>query len=238
MTQSTGALDQLRDRILSDPSLVLEDLDVMKALIDANGQMMGENVVDLRGIAMTRLEQRFDRLEDTHRTVIAAAYENLAGMSQINRAVLALLEPLDFSEFLTSLRGEVADILKVSSLRLCLESHTATHEVQSKLSEEYGDVLGIYGPGSIDEYLTGGRNMTSRAVTLRQVANPPEVLYGKQTAWIRSEALLKLDLGDAKLPGMLALGSEDPHQFHPNHGTDLLGFFAGATERVLRRWLT
>jgi len=36
---------------------------------------------------------------------------------------------------------------------------------------------------------------------------------------------------------MLALGAEDPHQFRPNQGTDLLGFFAGVFERAMRRWL-
>ncbi len=71
--------DDLRSRILSDPELVLEDPTLMKALIAANERSLGGNIVDLRGIAMERLESRLDRLEDTHRTVIAAAYENLAG---------------------------------------------------------------------------------------------------------------------------------------------------------------
>ena len=67
-------IDQdLRDRILAEPEVLLEDRDVMNALIGANERLMGSNVVDLRGIAMERLEGRLDRLEDTHRTVIAAA---------------------------------------------------------------------------------------------------------------------------------------------------------------------
>jgi uncharacterized protein YigA (DUF484 family) len=39
------------------------------------------------------------------------------------------------------------------------------------------------------------------------------------------------------LPALLAFGSEDLHQFKPIHGTDLLAFFAGAFERMMRRWL-
>jgi len=237
MSSSTGALDQLRDKILSDPAVLLDDQDVMKALISAKDREKGENVVDLRGIAMERLEQRLDRLADTHQTVIAAAYENLAGTTQIQRAVLALLEPLDFTEFLTSLKGEVADILKVDCLRLCLESSSNEHAVTAHLSREYGQVLGIFAPGSIDEYITGGRNTTSRQVTLRQIGTPSPALYGDKADWIRSEALLKLDLGPANLPGLLAIGSEDPHQFNPNQGTDLLTFFAAAFERTMRRWL-
>ena len=46
-----------------------------------------------------------------------------------------------------------------------------------------------------------------------------------------------LDLGPGRLPGMLALGAEDPHLFAPSQGTDLLTFFAGTVERAIRRWL-
>ena len=61
----------------------------MRALVAANERALGSNVVDLRGIAMERLEARLDRLEDTHRSVIAAAYENLAGTNQIQRNIIA-----------------------------------------------------------------------------------------------------------------------------------------------------
>ena len=86
----------LRDKILATPEVILEDRDLMRALIAANERAMGENVIDLRGIAMERLEGRLDRLEDTHRSVIAAAYENLAGTNLIHRAILQMLDPLGF----------------------------------------------------------------------------------------------------------------------------------------------
>ena len=63
----------LRDVIIAEPEVILEDPDVMAALIAANERAMGANIVDLRGIAMERMEARLDRLEDTHRSVIAAA---------------------------------------------------------------------------------------------------------------------------------------------------------------------
>jgi uncharacterized protein YigA (DUF484 family) len=33
------------------------------------------------------------------------------------------------------------------------------------------------------------------------------------------------------------MGAEDPHQFRPTQGTDLLSFFAGVFERLMRGWL-
>ncbi len=237
MSNSANALDQLRDQILAEPHMILEDRELMRALIRANDQTIGDNVVDMRGIAMDRLEQRFDKLENTHRSVIAAAYDNLSGTQQIQRAVLAILEPLDFTEFLKSLGNEISDILTTDAIKLCLESPMSSQEEQRKLLREYGDTLGFYAPGSIEEYLTEGRNMTARTITLRQVSHASATLYGEKATWLRSEALLRLDLGAGNLPGLLALGSEDPHMFHPNKGTDLLVFLGGVFERAMRRWL-
>lgn len=237
MSKAAGALDQLRDQILAAPEMVLADADMMKALANASDQSIGENVVDLRGMAMDRLEQRFDRLEDTHRNVLAAAYDNLAGTRQIHRAVLAMMEPLDFTEFLQSLTGEIASILKVDAIRLCLESPVSGNETQRGLTREYGEAIGFYEVGSVDEYLTEGRNIVARQVTMRQVSRASETLYGDKAPWVRSEGLLRLDLGNGNLPGMLAMASEDPHMFNPNQGNDLLTFFGNAFERTMRRWL-
>jgi hypothetical protein len=64
-----------------------------------------------------------------------------------------------------------------------------------------------------------------------------EAIYGEAGGWIRSEALMRLDFGPGRLPGLLVMGAEDPHQFKPAQGTDLLAFFAGVFERAMRRWL-
>jgi hypothetical protein len=229
-------MDQdMRDRILAEPETLLEDRDVMNALIGANERLMGGNVVDLRGIAMERLENRLDRLEDTHRTVIAAAYENLAGTNQVHRAILQMLDPLSFEDFLKTMAADVAQTLRVDCVRLVLET---VQEAEDPALRKVGDVLSIAAPGFVADYLTGGRNVPQRPVVLRQVLPQSEAIYGDRAGWIRSEALMKLDFGTGRLPGMLVLGAEDPHQFKPTHGTDLLAFFAGIFERTMRRWLS
>ena len=224
-----------RDRIIAAPERLLEDTGVMNALIAANERAMGSNVIDLRGIAMERLAERLDRLEDTHRTVIAAAYENLAGTNQVHRAIMQLLDPLTFEDFLKILNTEVAPTLRVDCVRLVLESVQGEAEAALR---KLGDVLYVAQSGFVGDYLSAGKNVPLRPVVLRQVLPSSDVLYGDKAGWIRSEALMKLDFGKGRLPGMLVLGAEDPHQFKPNHGTDLLAFFAGVFERTMRRWLS
>jgi uncharacterized protein YigA (DUF484 family) len=225
----------LRDRIIAEPEVILEDRDLMRALIAANERAMGSNIIDLRGIAMERLEARLDRLEDTHRSVIAAAYENLAGTNQVHRAILQLLDPLSFEDFLKSLAGEVAQTLKVDCIRLVLES---VQDAEDPALRRLGEVLCVAEPGFIGEYVSGGRNVSLRPVVLRQTIPASDMIYGERAGWIRSEALMRLDFGKGRLPGLLVMGAEDPHQFKPTHGTDLLAHFAGVFERTMRRWLS
>lgn len=225
----------LRMAIIERPDVILDDHDLMQALISANERGMGGNIVDLRGIAMERMERRLDRLEDTHRSVIAAAYENLAGTNQVHRAILRMMDPLEFEPFLQNLAGEVAEILRVDAVKLVLE--TAQADDGADLAR-LDHVMTIARPGYVDAYLTQGRSHDPRPVTLRQVQNGSDLVYLDKADWIRSEACLRLDLGQGRLPGMLVLGSEDPHMFSPQHGTDLLSFFAGVFERAMRRWLS
>ncbi|MEI4484641.1 DUF484 family protein [Frigidibacter sp. MR17.14] len=225
---------RLRALVLAQPEVVLEDRDLMAALVSANERAMGANIVDLRGIAMARLEQRLDRLEDTHRSVIAAAYENLAGTTQIHRAVLRVLEPANFEEFLAVLEDGLPEVLRLDALRLVLESRQSADE---PALAHLGEVLCIAEPGFATAYMRGPRNGAVREVVLRQTTPTADGVYGAKAEWIRSEAVLKLDLGPGRLPGMLVMGSEDPHHFKPSQGTDLLAFFAGCFERAMRRWL-
>ncbi|SFP17837.1 DUF484 family protein [Tranquillimonas alkanivorans] len=236
MGKGAAIEDDLRARIISQPDVILEDIDVMRALVSANERARGANVVDLRSVAMERLEARLDRLEDTHRSVIAAAYENLASTNQVHRAILRMLDSDDFETFLHDLGGEVADILRVDTLRLVLE--TEREDDDDPALRKLGDVLCTAEPGFVDAYIETGRDRAGRQVTLRKRDRDDARIFGDRASWVRSEACLRLDLGTGRLPGMLALGSEDAERFSPTHGTDLLSFFASVFERTMRRWLS
>jgi uncharacterized protein YigA (DUF484 family) len=133
--------------------------------------------------------------------------------------------------FLADLTGDVADTLRVDAIRLALETDTpADHP-------DMDPAIVVVEAGFVESYIKLGRNMPARQVTLRKFHNVGASLYGDRAPFVQSEACLKLDLGEGRRPAMLVMGSENPAQFGPSQGTDLLAFFTGVLERVLRRWL-
>jgi uncharacterized protein len=235
-TDDLAAAD-LKAHILDHPGVILDDPELMRALLAAERRAAGRNVVDLRGVLVERLEERIERLEDTHREVLAAAYENVAGTNQIHRACLEVLDAGDFAAFLGVMTEDLSRMLAVDIVRLGLEAPGVAP----------GTGLGPDGPlkravlalpdRGVDAYITHGRGLGPRQVTLRQLVRASPDLYGEVATGIRSEAVLKLDLGAERRPGLLIFGSKTPGRFHAEQGTDLLSFFCGVFERALRRWI-
>jgi len=223
---------ELRARLISAPEVILEDRDLMRALVSGNERAMGDNVVDMRGLAMQRLEARLERLEETHGSALAAAYDNLSGTQSVHRAVLHLLDAPSFEDFLAALGTDAADCLRVDCVRLILESRQL--EAEPELMR-LGELFFVAEPGFGAAYL--GRAPADKPVSLREIQPGQGGLYGGRAEAMRSEALIHIDLGPGRLPGMLALGAADPGQFRPGQATDLLAFFGGVVERAMRRWL-
>lgn len=221
----------LRDFITENPRIVLDAPDVMRALLASHDQTLGQNIVDLRSVAMRRLEAQLGRLEETNRSVIAAAYDNLAGTQQIHRALLKIMEPTDFGGFLSMIGTEMVDILRIDYACLILETQNQSPDPNLA---PLGPVVKPAPSGFVADYLS--QNLAAK-VTLRRVTKPNVFVYPEAMGPMGSEACLQLDFGAGTLPGLLILAAKDAEQFSPAQGTDLLTFFATIFERALRRWL-
>ena len=221
----------LRDFITENPRIVLDAPDVMRALLATHDETLGQNIVDLRSVAMRRLEAQLGRLEETNRSVIAAAYDNLAGTQQIHRALLKIMEPTDFGGFLTMIGTEMVDILRIDYA--CLIVETQNQSPDPNLAP-LGPFVKPAPSGFLANYLS--QNLVEK-VTLRRVTEPNIFVYPEAIGPMGSEACLQLDFGAGTLPGLLILAAKDAGQFSPAQGTDLLTFFATIFERALRRWL-
>lgn len=237
MTDTPNPIAALKGEILKDPAVILDDIEVMRALLKSDDDAKGGNVVDLRGAFVSRLEERLERLEDTHRTVIAAAFENLSGTNQVHRAVLALLEADSFEAFLQALSHDVANILGVDVIRLCLESEKADGGTSIGPDGPLKDIVVALPQNGVAAYITLGRSAAPRQVTLRTATDAKGSVFGDASVDVVTEAILRLDLGSQSLPGMIAFGSAEANRFSTDQATDLLVFLTKTVERILRRWV-
>ncbi|PWR03938.1 DUF484 domain-containing protein [Meridianimarinicoccus roseus] len=234
-TQIGSAAPALRDQLISDPGIVLDDPDILRALVGAEEAARGTNVRDMRGLAMQRLESRLDALENQHQNVIAAAYYNVSTTSQVHRAILTMIAPTDFDAFLENLDTHVADCLRIRAVRLVMEAETENPD--SDLNPISG-ALSVLPAGGVAQVQSGGSTSARRyPVILRQVGSGAPRVYGTAAADIRSEAVVQLNLGETRAPGLLVLGADDPGHFAPGQATDLLELFARVCERLVRGWL-
>lgn len=219
--------DLIRSLILGDPRLVLDDDQVMRALIGSDA-IGARNVVDLRDRLVERMESRLRKLVQANRSVIAAAYENVATTNQVHRAITALIEPDTLGEFLRRLTHDVPVMLGVEEARLCIEADVEDARTADDLGEGLHGRVVILPEGTVGSYMAIGGN--ANPVVLRPCPEEAEVIFGHITP-ARSEALMRLDLAGG--PGMLAFGAADPDRFGPDQGVDLLTFTAGVVQRLL-----
>ena len=221
--------DLIRSLIVADPSLVLDDDDVMRRLV---GETKGDRqIVDLRDRLVERLETRLDTLLSQQRSIIAAAYENVAGTNQLHRAVVALTEPAELDAFLRRLTLEVPQMLGLEEARLCLTGDVGQAGPAGDLDLDGQPCVMTLPVETLSAYLAL-EGAPSDTVVLRPADEESTVIFG-DTSPVQSEALLRLDLGGTL--AVLAFGSADPKKFDPSQATDLLMFFANVIERLLTR---
>jgi len=170
MSVADPALLEIKNTILRDPRIILEDRAVIQALIEANGAQ-GRN----------------------HRDVIAAAYENLAGTNQIHRAALSILEPTTFNGFIEAYATELPGILSIETVTLCLEGKdTRAGAPLGPVGDLNQSVIGLPLNGAATYF---GTNFaaTGQRVMLREAPRTSTIIYGRED--IGSEALIRLDFG-------------------------------------------
>lgn len=239
MTDEENLATILTNEILKDPAVVLDNPDVMRALLELTDNAKGDNVMDLRAIFAARLEERMKRLEDTNRTVIAAAYENLTGTNQMHRAVIALLGADTLPQFVQILNHDVANILGVDVVRLCIEGDKPHGSKPVDPADQYSSTIVALPTDGAANYITDQRNGPApKQVTLRRASELRTTVFGNLSADIASEAVLRLDIGVQSTRGLVVFGSSDPKRFASSQGTELLIFLAQTVERILRRWVT
>ena len=228
--------DKLREEILAKTQEILNDEMLLRALIEASDKNLGSKIVDLRSVAMQKMDGELKKLKRSNQQVIATAYENLVGMKQVHQVVLKSLEQNNFDEFITNLDTEACDILRVDCIKLGLETHYSLQNTEKNDSKLF-ELLDLYPVDFVDTYISQGENNGTDDVVLRPTPKGSEQVYGKISKNLKSEGCIKLKIGNEKIIGILALASKEKEKFTAQQGVELLKFMGSVFERRISHWL-
>ena len=195
--------NKLREVILMQAHEILNDEILLRALIEASDKNLGNKIVDLRSVALQKMDGELKKLKRSNQQVIATAYENLVGMKQVHQAVLKSLEQNNFNEFVKNLNTEVCEILKVDCIRLGLETHSI-FENNLKQGVELAKLQDLFPTNFVDTYISQGKNNGTDDIVLRPTPTGSEQLYGKLSKNLKSEGCMKLRIGNENIVGILA----------------------------------
>jgi uncharacterized protein YigA (DUF484 family) len=208
--------------LAANPQFLTNHPDLVPLLVP-DGYPGDGNVVDLQSVMLRRMRDEIARLKSQHRALISTTRSNMLSVQRIHSAVLALLGAGSFELLIQSVTTDLAVLLDVDVVTLCVESDPGARP----------PIVGVQllARGSVDSLLGVGRD----ALLEDHVRGDP-ALFGAGAGLVQSEALLRLPI--AKAPaGLLAIGSRRPTKFRPGHGTELLCFLARTLGITIGQWL-
>ncbi|MEL0012101.1 MAG: DUF484 family protein [Alphaproteobacteria bacterium] len=184
----------------------------------------GGEVVDLQGAMLSRMRSELAQREKQSSELIDASRANLQSQNRVHAAVIAILSARSLDHMIEILTIDLAGLLNVDAVALCLEGGMVTPTSAQGLR--------VVPVGTIDKILD-----VSRTVSLRENVEGDRRIYGEAAGLVRSEAMLRLSVREDAPCALLAMGSREPDRFHTGQGSELLTFLARILEHSIRTWL-
>lgn len=185
----------------------------------------GKGIADFQAYMIQRLKDDRDGIIEEARELVENSRHNMNNLSRIHRAILMLLEAQSFEDFVRTITLDFASLLDVDIVSLIIET-------EDKVIPHV-DLAGVrlVTPGTVTLLLH------NQVVSLEAATTGLEQLYGGGATLVKSQALMRLQIGPAVPPALLAFGSRDPNMFYAGQGTEMISFLGQVVERSFRSWL-
>ncbi|HMB75384.1 MAG TPA: DUF484 family protein [Kiloniellaceae bacterium] len=186
----------------------------------------GDGVVDLQQVMVKRLRDEVEKLGGMRDDLLETSRGNANSQDRIHRAIIALLEAPSFERFIECVTTDLAVILDLDLVTIGVE--------QSDQAFPSHPAPGVYclDPGQVEALLGPSNRML-----LRENVEGEPAIYGSGASLVRSDALIRLAIGEAVPAAILAMASRGEDRFHSAQGTELLSFLARVLEISFRKWL-
>lgn len=206
------------------PDFLEKNPELVETLLPAK-KPGGKNVADFQSYLIERLKKDKTEAIKTAQEIVETARYNMNNQTRIYTAVLRLLEANNFECFIESLTSDLTAILDVDITTLVVESdggkipHISLHGIK------------ILPEGTIDNWMNGKRFLHQSDI------GGNEAIYGAGASLVRSQVLMRIEIGQGAPPALIAFGSRDPFQFQPGQATEQVTFLAHVIERIFASWL-
>jgi uncharacterized protein YigA (DUF484 family) len=222
-----GALsrEQVRDYLAQHPDFLADNPDLI-ATLTPPAFATGRNVLDMQQFMLQRVQGENAKLSAIQAEMLAAMRDNAAVQARVGEAILLLLEANSFEHLIHAVTQDLATILDVDVVTLCVES-----DARGLVKVPTAGVM-LLPPGTVAAEL-GPRDR----VSLEAEIQGDPAIFGAAAGLVRSQALVRLRVVDGAPLGLMALGAREPDKFQPGQGSDLLRFLADVIERLFRAWL-
>ena len=215
--------DQVLQFLRDNPGFLMENAEALSALALPDRDL-GDGVIDLQQALIGRLREKVEQTEDVARLLIDNSRDNLSTTARIHECVLKLLDATSFEQLIEIATVDLAVLLDVDAVTLCVESDGVFGvPVQS---------LKLLPEGAVDSALRG-----RQSILLEQDISADPAIFGSAASLIASQALVRLEISSEAPPALLAFGSRDRKRFHSGQATELLQFLARVLEKLVRVWL-
>jgi uncharacterized protein len=195
-------------------------------LLRAPSREVGEGVFDFQHFMIERLRGELTRINQEHRTLIAASRGNLASQGRVHKAALAILAASSFEQLLQIVTTDLAVVLDVDIVTLGVESSASPTRLMP-----HG--IHLLKSGTVDALLGA-----ERTVLLQADLPGDAALFGGAAGLVRSQALLRVSIGRNAPIGLLCIGARRIGRFHPGLSTELLNFLARVLGITIAQWLS
>ncbi len=185
----------------------------------------GNNVADFQAYLIERLKADKTEAIETIREVVETARYNMNNQTRIHTAVLSLLDSSSFESFIEALTSDLTALLNVDITTLVVESDG------DRIPHIPHSGIRLVPEGTVEKWLGG------KMILLQSDIGGVETIYGSGASLVRSQILLRINIGIGTPPAILAFGSRDPELFQPGQGTEQIAFLAQVIERLFRAWL-
>ncbi|MFN3828059.1 MAG: DUF484 family protein [Micavibrio sp.] len=188
-------------------------------------EQFGKGVADFQHYMVQRLKADRDEILESTREIVENSRANMNSQTRIHRAILMMLEANDFESFINTITLDFPSLMDVDIVSLIVETDSAV------VPQIHMQGVRAVSPGTIQLL------MKDKPIRLEANINGFEEIYGGGAGLVKSQALMKLHLGDDTPAALIAFGCRDPLAFESTQGTELIAFLGCVTERLLQAWL-